>query len=143
MISVRAHSPASAADLYALLASGETWPAWSPIGSFELERPGVTAEGGGDGVGAIRIFRTGRVTSRERVVELVPDRRLTYALESGLPLRDYQGVVELTPDATGTAISWRSRFRPAIPGTGWLYDLILGRFIQRCADGLAAYRPAP
>jgi hypothetical protein len=147
-IDVRAHSAASADEVYALLAAGTTWPTWSPIDSFELERPGERGgqDGDGDasreGLQAIRVFRTGRLVSRERIVELVPGRRLSYALLSGLPLRDYRADVDLTPDADGTAIRWHSRFRAKVPGTGWLYRRGLRRFIQRCADGLAAYAAA-
>jgi hypothetical protein len=135
VIDVTARSRADAHTLYALLADGASWPAWSPIGSFELERPG---ESDREGVGAIRVFRTGRVTSRERLVELAPDRRLSYVLLSGLPLRGYRADVDLTPDGAGTEIRWRSTFSAKVLGTGWLYRRILGRFIQRCADGLAA-----
>jgi hypothetical protein len=135
-IDVTGHTTADAATVYALLAAGATWPTWSPIGSFELERPGAQAP---EGLGAIRVFRTGRVTSREELVELVPGRRLSYALLSGLPLRGYRADVDLTPDGTGTTIRWRSRFTAKVPGTGWLYRRILGRFIGRMVDGLAAY----
>jgi len=138
-IDVTAHSQTDARALYALLADGASWPIWSPIGSFELERPGGSQP---EGVGAVRIFRTGRFTSREQLVELVPGRRLSYVLLSGLPLRDYRADVDLTPDSTGTDIRWRSTFRPKIPGTGWLYRLVLTRFIQRCANGLAAGQEA-
>ena len=142
-IDVTAHSPATARELFALVADGATWPTWSPISSFALERPGDTER---EGIGAVRVFRTdqttGRVTSRERIVELVPDRRLSYELLSGLPLRGYHADIDLTPDGTGTTIRWRSTFRPKVPGTGWLYRMALARFIQRCATGLAAAQVA-
>jgi len=134
-IDVTAHSPADAAALYALLADGASWPTWSPLGSFELERPGGSER---EGVGAVRVFRTGRYTSREELVELVPGRRLSYVLLSGLPLRGYRADIDLTPNGTGTEIRWHSTFRPKVPGTGWLYRVALTRFIRRCANGLAA-----
>lgn len=135
-IDVTASTSADPAAVYALLADGATWPAWSPIGSFALERPGPD---GGEGVGAIRVFRTGRTTSREEIVELVPDQQLSYVLRSGLAVRDYRADVELTPAAGGgTTIRWRSSFHPKVPGTGWLYRYALTRFITRCAEGLAA-----
>lgn len=135
-IDVTAHSPADAASLYERIADGSRWPVWSPIGSFALEKPGPDAP---EGVGAIRVFRTGLVTSREQIVELVPGRRLGYVLLSGLPLRDYRADIDLVPAATGTDIHWRARFSAAVPGTGALYRGFLARFIQRCANGLAAH----
>ncbi|MGY0232260.1 SRPBCC family protein [Longispora urticae] len=135
-IDVRVATTADPATVHALLRDGRTWPEWSPIGSFTLERPAADEP---EGVGAVRVFRTGRATSRERVAELVPDRRLGYELLSGLPLRGYRANVDLTPTPTGTEIRWHSTFRPKVPGTGWLYRLALRVFIRRCAEGLAAH----
>src|SRR2546423_11912721 len=115
-IDERSWSSADPDTVYGLLAAGATWPEWSPIGAFELRAPG---DGGGETVGAVRVFRTGRITSVERLVELVPGRRLSYALVSGLPLRDYRADVELEPVDGGTAIRWNSTFRTGRPGTGW------------------------
>ena len=122
-------------SVYALLADGSTWPTWSPLGSFELLTPG---EGTPEGLGAVRLFTTGRHRSRERVVQCRPGEVFAYVLESGLPLRDYEAVVTLTPAEGGTAIEWRSTFRPKVPGTGWLYRRELGKFIKRTVEGLAA-----
>ncbi len=135
-ISVRAWTAASPADVYALLRDGSTWPVWSPLDSFELEREGPE---GGESLGARRIFRTGRTRSYEEIVELQPGRRFSYALLSGLPLRGYRADVDLEPRDGGTEIHWHSHFRAKYPGTGRLYRATLGKFIQRCADGLAAY----
>lgn len=130
-IDVRVHTGAAPDTVYALLADGATWPVWSPIGSFE-EEPGT----------GYRVFRTGRVTSRERVVEAIPGRRFSYALVSGLAIREYRADVDLEPAGDGTAIRWHSSFFPKVPGTGWLYRRTLGRFIERCARGLAAHAAA-
>jgi hypothetical protein len=135
-IETTARSSADAKTVYSLLVAGKTWPTWSPLDSFELESE---APGGGEGLGAVRVFRTGRTVSREEVVELVPDRRFGYALLSGLPLRDYRARIDLTPVDGGTVIHWRSSFAPKVPGTGWIYRRALGTFIQRCVDGLAAH----
>jgi Polyketide cyclase / dehydrase and lipid transport len=138
-IDVSARSTADVATVYGLLADSSLWPTWAPLGSFELERPGQVTP---CGLGAIRIFRTGTVTSREEIVELIPNRRLSYTLLSGLPLRGYRADIDLTPDRAnpdgGTMIRWHSRFTAAVPGTGWFYRWFLGRFIQRSANGLAA-----
>ena len=134
-IDVTARSAADAQTIYRLLADGHTWPAWSPIDSFTPGPDGHTPEAVGD----IRLFRTGRTLSRERIVELVPGRRLSYELLAGLPLRGYRADVDLTPTDGGTVIHWQSRFTAKVPGTGPLYRWALGRFIQRCADGLATH----
>jgi hypothetical protein len=63
--------------------------------------------------------------------------RFAYTLLAGLPLDDYVSEVTLAPHGEGTAIMWRSTFRPRRPGTGWLYRSILRRFIARTADELA------
>lgn len=135
-IDIRTHAQADPETVYRLLADGTTWPIWSPMDSFELEREGDT---GGESLNAIRVFRTGRSTSRERLVELVPGRRLSYTLLSGLPLRNYRADVDLTPADGGTEIRWHSTFRPRYFGTGWIYRLALGTFIKRCATGLARH----
>jgi hypothetical protein len=138
-IDVRARSAAAPEAVMALLTDGASWPSWSGHDSFELVEPGVD---GGEGVGAVRVFRRGRVASRERIVELVPGRRLGYELLSGMPLRDYRATVDLTPDGGGTEIRWRSSFSPKVPGTGWLYAGALRIFIRRAAEGLARHAAA-
>ena len=133
-----ATTAADPAAVYALLADGRTWPDWSPLGSFELLDPGTPTDGASEGVGAIRLFTTGRHESRERVVARDPGRAFAYVLEAGLALRDYKAVVSLTPAAGGgTTINWHSTFRAKVPGTGWIYRRQLGAFIGECVQGLA------
>ncbi|SDU61770.1 SRPBCC family protein [Jiangella alkaliphila] len=133
-IDVTATTTAPAGAVYALLRDGASWPDWSPIGSFELESPG---EDGGESLGAMRVFRTGRITSRERIVELVPERRLSYVLVSGLAIKGYRADVDLTEGPDGTTIRWHSSFRAKVPGMGGIYRRALTMVLQRCADGLA------
>jgi hypothetical protein len=121
-------------SVYALLADGSTWPEWSPIDAFDLIEPGA---GTPEGLGAVRLFTTGRHKSRERVVTCEQGKAFAYVLEAGLPLRDYKAVVTLTPAAAGTSINWHSTFRPKVPGTGWIYRRALGAFIRRTVEGLA------
>ena len=135
-VDVQVHTRAEAEDVYALLRDGPSWPAWTPIDSFQLEQAGNA-----DGIGEIWIFRNGRVTGRDQVVEMIPGHRFTYRHLSGLPVRDYRGDIELTPTERGTRIGWHICFTPAAFGTGWLLRWMIRRFIQQCADGLAAYAP--
>ncbi len=129
-----AMTSADPSAVYALLADGSTWPEWSPLGSFELLEPG---DGTPEGTGAVRLFTTGRINSRERVVECRPGEVFSYVLEAGLPLRDYKAVVTLTPAGGGTSIHWRSTFRAKVPGSGWIYRWQLGNFISSTVEGLA------
>jgi hypothetical protein len=134
VIEETATTGAEPASVYQLLADGSTWPEWSPIDGFTLLEPGA---GMPEGLGAVRLFTTGRHRSRERVVECRPGEVFSYVLEQGLPLRDYQAVVTLTPAGSGTRINWHSTFRPKVPGTGRLYRRELGEFIRRTVEGLA------
>ena len=139
-IDVTVTTSADPATVYALLRDGASWPSWSPIGSFELERPAADEP---EGLGAVRIFRTprpvGQSESHEQIVELIPDRRFSYVLVSGLPIRDYRADVDLTPtDDGGTSIRWHSTFRGgAVPGSGPFFRFVLGRFVAQVAQGLA------
>ncbi|MGE0730636.1 MAG: SRPBCC family protein [Acidimicrobiia bacterium] len=135
-ITAVAHSPASAGELWELLADVRTWPSWSAFDEGGLLEE---APGGGDGLGALRRLRSGRNVSIERVVAHEAPRHLGYALVEGLPLRDYRADVTLEPMADGrTRITWRSTFRGKVPGTAWFYKLVLGVFIKRLTRALAA-----
>jgi hypothetical protein len=135
-IDERAWTAAGPDTVYGLLANGVTWPVWSPISSFELQQEG---EGEPEGLNAVRIFRTGRTKSVERLVELRPGQRLSYALLEGLPLRGYRADVDLERSDSGTNIRWHSTFEPKRRGTGWFYRLVLAKFIRRCVNGLAGH----
>jgi hypothetical protein len=136
-IDVTARTSANADAVFALLADGTTWPNWAPIESFELERAGDPPP---EGVGAIRVFKRGRVTGRDEIVELVPGSRLGYVSISGLAIKDYRATVdvgEAGDDPGGAVIRWRASFFPKIPGTGAILHRGIRRFLQQCADGLA------
>lgn len=139
-IRAEARSVAPPGQVFALLADGRTWPRWGMWTGFELALPDPD---GGQGVGAIRVFRSrsaGRtISSRERVTQLLQDRVLGYELVSGLPLKGYAATVTLTPDGDGTRIVWESSFRRATPGLSWLYRALLQRFIADAAERLADY----
>jgi Polyketide cyclase / dehydrase and lipid transport len=83
------------------------WPVWSPLGSFRLEREG---RDGGEGLGAIRVFRTATVSSHEEIVAYEPGRSFSYSALSGMPIRSHRADVELTGRDGGTAITWREDF---------------------------------
>ena len=132
---VSANSTADPDRVWALLADGSTWPGWTPIGRFELEREGHE---GGESVGAVRSFKTGTVNSREELLELSPGKRLRYTAFTGLPLINHEATVELEPNGTGTTITWREEF----DARNWqarTLRVFLRNFVQRCANGLARH----
>jgi hypothetical protein len=135
-VEVTARSQATPDAVFSLLVDGSTWPEWSPIESFELERAGEPPP---EGPGAVRVFRRGRTTGRDQIVDVAPDQRFGYVSLSGLPVRDYRAEVELLFTAGGTDIHWRASFFPKVPGTGWLLERGLRRFLGECAGGLAAH----
>jgi hypothetical protein len=131
------HTAVTAADpaiVYALLRDGSTWTGWAPIDGYALVRPGTDER---EGVGAVRELRSGRITGRDEIVELVPDRRFAYAHTSSLPVRDYRGDVDLEPVAGGTRIRWTVGFEPKLPGTGPLVRRALDGFVAKVVAGLA------
>jgi Polyketide cyclase / dehydrase and lipid transport len=90
------------------------------------------------GVGAIRIFSTRVSRAREQVTELISDQRLSYVLLSGLPLRNYQADVRLTPSGDGgTRIDWTASFQ-CRHGTGWFWRIFMNRVLSRLAMQLGA-----
>lgn len=135
----RAVVAAPPSAIWADLVDGASWPSWSPLGSYELVTPG--SDGPDAPLGEVRIFRTkqlvGESVAREEVVEVVPERRLSYTLLHGLPLEGYRSDIDLTPVDGGTEVRWRSTFTAGAV-RGRFYQRVLGLFIQRCVDGLAA-----
>jgi hypothetical protein len=130
-IDIRATTPAAPDAVWRLLGDSSTWPSWTTVDRYEPERAG-----GADGLGEIRQFITGRYRVREEIVERDTERRLTYALLSGLPLRDYRAEIDIEPAPEGTAIRWHTTFRPKVPGSGWIYRRALDKLTRQFVDGL-------
>ncbi|WP_291412471.1 SRPBCC family protein [Actinophytocola sp.] len=136
VIEKSARTSAGPGGVYRLLRDGSTWPVWSSLGGFELERAG---DGEPEGVGAVRVFVSGRVRGRDEIIGFEPDRQFRYNHLSGLPVRDYRGVVDLVPKDGGTEITWTVSFGPKYPGTGWMLRFALDRFIGAAVNGLAKH----
>ncbi|MEO8969663.1 MAG: SRPBCC family protein [Solirubrobacteraceae bacterium] len=141
-IDIRERTKADPSALWRLLEDSSSWPSWTPIESFKLER-----EGSADGIGEIRNFKTGRVQVREEIVERRVERRLSYVLLGGLAVRGYRADIDLTPRSDGTEIRWHTTFEAKVPGTGWLYRRALAKATREFVDGLVSYAtrndPAP
>jgi uncharacterized protein YndB with AHSA1/START domain len=141
-VEARIEVKAPAGVIWAALADSRSWPTWSRNDSAELVREGDPAP---DGVGAIRIFRTGRITVREEIVAFEPERRVVYKLLAGLPARDYEGEVTLTPSAGDpdvTVLVWGSTWRPRYPLSGWALRLGFQQVVNRWSADLARHAEA-
>jgi Polyketide cyclase / dehydrase and lipid transport len=134
-VSAHAQSKALPPTVFALLKDGATWPDWTIFDAFELVRAG---EGEPGGVGEIHVFSTALTRAREEIVELVPDRRLSYILLSGFPFKDYRADIDLSArEDGGTSIGWRASFDPKYKGTGWFWRLFMTLVLRKIASDLA------
>ena len=116
-VDASARSSAPPERVWELLGDTSTYPDWGTWDATEIERHGEPPP---DGLGAIRKLTTGRYVVREEITAFEPPRLFGYHLIDGLPMRNYDATVELTPDGDGTLIRWRSEFDSKIPGTGAL-----------------------
>lgn len=129
---VRKIVAADAATIYELLDDSASWPSWTPLDAYEPVTPP-----GPDGLGEVRLFRNGRYTMHEKIVERRPAQRLSYTLLSGLAVRDYRADIDLRQlSDTSTEVHWHTTFRPKVVGTGWLYVRALTAATENFVDGL-------
>ena len=137
VIEETARTAATPEVVYRLLRDGSTWPVWGPLDSFELEREG---EGEPEGVGAVRVFGSGRIKGRDEITGFEQDRVFRYIHLRGLPVRNYEAQVTLAPvDGGGTDVTWRITFDPKIPFTGMFVHKALTKFISISVRGLAEH----
>ncbi len=123
--------------VWARIVDGAQWPAMSTLETFTLEREGEPRRTG-EGVGAVRAFKSGRIVTREEVVEREEQRRFAYVLLDGMPIRRYRAEIDLEPEGDGSALRWRSTFSPIVPGTGWVFRVGIERTIASLVAGLTA-----
>lgn len=134
-------SNADAATIFELLSDSSTYPRWSAIDAYEMERPGTSAP---HGIGEVRVFKSKlkafplvTFVVREEVVDLVRNRFMAYTLLSGLPMRNYRGETSLEPlDDGGTRIIWQSSFdhRPVM---GWVMKQFMKWVLATLTTALA------
>ncbi len=141
-VSATAQSTASAEAVFAVLASGETWPQWTPIKTYALHTPGAD---GGESVGAIRQWNSGIMMNLEQIVEMTAPTKFAYTLNESklVKVKDYRADIVVTPTATGCTVTWNTQFRPKLVGTGWFWKLALSKLGKQLAAGVATYAATP
>ena len=131
-----ATSRAEPSAVWALLADTACWTEWAGFDEARRTKDGAPDP---EGVGAHRLFLSGRVRNEEEIVRFEPGRVLGYRVIGGnIPVRNYRSEVTLAPaDGGGTQITWRSTFEGKYPGLGGLVARRFGPFLQQTADKLA------
>jgi len=117
--------------VFAVMTDHARYAAWGPSRRVDVDPEGDPAP---NGLGAVRNFRSGPLTTREEVVGWEPPVRMAYQVVSGVPVRDYRSEMVLDEDGDHTVLRWSSTFRPLIPGTGWLLE----RLMTWAVDGFRA-----
>ncbi len=108
----------------------------TPDGPLRPCSPNISGDGR-DGVGAVRTFRTGRVVTSERIVELEPCRLFAYVDAENPYLRDYRAEIRLSPATDGdTTIRWHGTYEVAF-GVHLFMRPLMNRTMRRMVEGLA------
>jgi uncharacterized protein YndB with AHSA1/START domain len=111
-----------------------SWSDWAGVGRVYLTREGSPDA---NGVGAVRAF-SANPGLREEVTAFEPPSRMEYRIVQGpLPIRDHHGEVFLTPEGSGTKLTWRVTFDTSLPGLGWVVERALTMVFRRMLAGLA------
>jgi len=123
-----ATTPASRAQVWALLADASKWSEWGTWSKVEVE------DGAEHTSGAIRVLRQAPFTVRERVTEWVPNERMGYEMLEGMNVQGYRSTV-LLEDAPGggTTVRWRSTYDEAGLLTGQILKLAVKQATKRLA----------
>ncbi len=104
---------ATADTVWPLVFDATSYPVWGPWSDAGYSQQGDPAPGG---AGAIRWFRYRRTTTVERVLAAEPGKCLRYTVVGGIPVRNYQAEVRLTPSGDGTRIVWSASWDRTIGG---------------------------
>ena len=135
-IEIRARIAAPPDRVFAVLADHVGYPCWAGVQEAVLRNPGHPRP---NGVGATRVFRRSGIAVEEEITLFEPPERLGYRGVGGLPLRDYEGEMRLVAADGATELTWRVRFRPLLPGTGWLLRRLIARWLGQTASRLASH----
>ncbi len=126
---------ASPEAIFAVLSDHRGMVGWAGAREVVLRHEGDPPP---NGVGAVRVIRASGLAVEEEITGFDPPKRIEYRVVAGIPIRDHHGEIRLEPEGDFTRLCWEIRFRPLIPGTGWLLRPLLTRALTGMIDGLAS-----
>jgi uncharacterized protein YndB with AHSA1/START domain len=126
---------APAETVFEVFVDHRGYAAITPLRRSELEREGDPAP---NGVGAIRVLSAVGPPLREEVLTYEEPSRFSYKLLSGAPLEDHVGTVELTPQGSGTKVTYAVRTMPTVPVVGRVVVAVAKRAVKQLLDGISA-----
>jgi uncharacterized protein YndB with AHSA1/START domain len=136
LIELSQEIPAGPQRVFEVLADHEAMVDWSGAREVVLRHPGDPPP---NGVGAARVIRAAGVAFEEEILVYRPPERMEYRLVAGLPIRDHHGEIQVEPHGAGSRVTWRVRFRPSLPGTGWVFRRLVRRHLEGVLSGLARF----
>ena len=131
-----ARIPASAEQVFGVLTDHRGLADWSGAREVVLRQDGDPPP---NGLGAIRVIRGAGLAIEEEVTAFDPPKRMSYRISAGLPIRDHQGEVQVTPLEDASEVRWKVCFRPLVPGTGPLLRYLLRRGLEGVLARLTRY----
>ena len=107
----------------------------TPLRKSVLEREGEPAP---NGVGSIRKLTAVGPPMREETIAYERPSRFSYAVLSGLPVRDHVGTVLLESAGNGTKVTYAVRTTPTVPLAGGLVVAAVKQAITQLLNGVSA-----
>jgi uncharacterized protein YndB with AHSA1/START domain len=132
--------------VFDLFADAASWERWAGIHEVVVRQEGHPVPGG---LGCTCVMRSSGVAVETEVTHYERPWRLRYNMVGGLPVRRYEGDLQLFERGENTQLVWRVTFVPWVPGTGPLLASMIRREIypfelpgQAYPEALAAGGPA-
>ena len=117
------------ARVFAYLAEHENL---GPMFGAKITRLNDGTDGTRNGVGSRRRLKLGSLPAfEETVTEVVPDELIRYRITKGSPLRGHEGVMRISPTATGSHLHYEITFGAVLPGLDRVIALGLKRSIEK------------
>ena len=121
--------PASAEDVFDLLADHANYDRFRPINGSKLLREGDPAP---NGVGALREVKVRPLTFEEEITAYERPTRLDYLIvKLNVPFEHHGGSIRLTSEGDATHVDWRSSYTIPTPLIGGLEEAVFLPLLNR------------